>query len=144
MALNAARDGRAGTFEVFERHAADLGDVVALRAGAGDNVNCFNLNTTSQPKLLGVDASVFAAREAFRLDVPTQEGSGSGWNALRAAPASGAIPALVDETTLLWALKRKVGDVLGYTDGNGRTFEVQIVGTLRGVFGEYHEPAFTL
>ncbi|MEY2880811.1 MAG: hypothetical protein RLZZ15_3191, partial [Verrucomicrobiota bacterium] len=38
--------------------------------------------------------------------------------------------ALVDETTLLWALKRKVGDTLAYADDNGRAFSVRIVGTL--------------
>ena len=40
------------------------------------------------------------------------------------------IPALIDETTLQWALKKKVGDVLTYTDENGRSFGVQIAGTL--------------
>jgi ABC-type antimicrobial peptide transport system permease subunit len=30
----------------------------------------------------------------------------------------------------MWALKRKIGDTLNYTDENGRTFDVQIVGTL--------------
>jgi ABC-type antimicrobial peptide transport system permease subunit len=30
----------------------------------------------------------------------------------------------------MWALKRKVGDVLTYSDENGRKFDVQIVGTI--------------
>jgi ABC-type antimicrobial peptide transport system permease subunit len=37
---------------------------------------------------------------------------------------------LVEETTLLWALKKKVGDVFTYTDENGRSFGVLIAGTL--------------
>lgn len=129
-ALNAARDGRANGFEPFERQAVDLGEIVPFRAGTGDNVNCFNLNTTSQPKLLAVDAAKLAAREAFRPNVPLHSGNDSAWNALR-VNAPGPIPALVDETTMMWALKRKIGDVLTYTDENGRAFEVQIVGTLR-------------
>ena len=31
---------------------------------------------------------------------------------------------------MMWALKRKVGDVLAYTDENGRSFDVQIVGAM--------------
>ncbi len=123
---NLARDGGAGRFEVFEKHIADLGTIVPFRAGVGDNANCFNLNTTAQPKLLAVDSAALAARQAFPVAAP-------GWAALRPAnsAADNAIPALVDETTLLWALKRKVGDVLAYADENGRPFNVRIAGTIR-------------
>ncbi|MEO6568203.1 MAG: FtsX-like permease family protein, partial [Opitutaceae bacterium] len=130
-ALNAARDGRARGFEGFERHAALLGQIVPLRVGAGDNANCFNLNSTMQPRLLGVDAGILAARGAFRLKLPSTEASSTGgWNVLQTRPDDGAIPALVDETTLLWALKKKIGDVLAYADENGRAFQVRIVGTI--------------
>ncbi len=122
--LNLARDGRPGRFELFDKHANDLGMIVPLRAGAGDNANCFNLNTTAQPKLLAVDTAALATRQAFPVAAP-------GWSALRTPAADGEIPALVDETTLLWALKRKVGDVIAYTDENGRSFDVRIAGTLR-------------
>ena len=124
VAQNHPRDGQAKGFEIFERHAADLGEVVALRTGVGDNVNCFNLNTTLQPRLLAVDAAKLDARKAFRSKPAI------GWSALQTVTATGAIPAFVDETTMMWALKRKVGDVLAYTDENGRAFEVQIVGAL--------------
>ncbi len=118
---NPARDGQSG-FEIFQKSAASLAAIVPLRAGAGDNVNCFNLNTTLQPRLLAVDAAKLAERGAFRI-------KGATWADLRAL-ADGAIPALVDENTLLWALKRKVGDTLAYADDNGRAFNVRIVGTL--------------
>jgi ABC-type antimicrobial peptide transport system permease subunit len=121
--LNPARDGRTKDFEVFAPHAAALGEIVAMRTGAGDNVNCFNLNSTLQPKLLAVDAAKIAARGAFRP-------KGADWTVLSALTTSGAVPALVDETTLLWALKKKVGDVLNYTDETGKTFAVQIAGTI--------------
>jgi len=129
-ALNPARDGRSGQFEIFETHARELGAIVPLRAGAGDNANCFNLNTTAQPRLLAVDSARLAARGAFRPQVP--DAAAAGWNVLRApaGAAAGPIPAFVDATTLQWALKRKVGDVLEYTDENGVTFGVRIAGTL--------------
>jgi len=122
---NPARDGRAQGFELFDASAAALGDVVPLRSGAGDNANCFNLNSTAQPRLLAVDAGRLAQRGSFRL-----KGAPAGWGALRAAEEDGPVPAFIDETTLLWALKRKVGDVLTYTDEIGREFGVRIVGTL--------------
>jgi ABC-type lipoprotein release transport system permease subunit len=127
--LNAARDGRATGFEAFENVKDELGAIVPLRAGAGDNINCFNLNTSSQPQLLAVDVATLAARNAFQpnlsVDAPTRD-----WNALRPPHGGAAIPAVVDQTTLMWALKRKVGDVLTYTDENGNNFDVQIVGTI--------------
>ena len=127
---NAARDGRTKGFEIFERHASQLGEIIPLRAGAGDNANCFNLNSTSQPRLLAVDSARLAALNAFTLKFQMSEQTMPGWNALRTPGADQAIPALVDETTLMWALKRKVGDMLSYADENGRMFDVQIVGTI--------------
>jgi hypothetical protein len=129
-AQNLSRDGKSKGFEIFERHMSELGEIVPLRAGVGDNANCFNLNSTTQPRLLAVDSARLAARGAFPLKLPPGNPSDFGWNALRTGGADVAIPALVDETTLLWALKRKVGDTLAYADENGRTFNVQIVGTI--------------
>jgi len=124
VAQNPARDGTGLGFEIFGRENAELDAIVPFRTGVGDNVNCFNLNTTLQPRLLAVDAAALAARGAFRLK------GASDWNALLKTTAAGAIPAFVDETTLMWALKRKIGDVFAYADENGRSFEVQIVGAL--------------
>ena len=144
---NPARDGKATGFEILERHAADLGAIVPLRVGAGDNVNCFNLNTTLQPKLLAVDSTALGMRGAFRTKGRAatsaratggeeRDAAGRTWHAISALNAfsprtsPGAIPALVDENTLLWALKRKLGDVLDYTDEAGRPFQIELVGAL--------------
>jgi ABC-type antimicrobial peptide transport system permease subunit len=96
----------------------------------GDNANCFNLNSTTNPQLLAVDSATLAARNAFTMKLPARDRDVSGWNTLRNVGPNDAIPALVDETTLLWALKRKVGDTLAYSDENGRTFDVRIAGTI--------------
>jgi putative ABC transport system permease protein len=126
---NISRDGKSAGFEVFERHTAELGNIVPLRAGVGDNANCFNLNSTSQPRLLAVDSEKFAALNAFAPRTASSNTTSRGWNMLRTT-SPGRIPAFVDATTLQWALKRKVGDTLSYADENGRTFDVEIVGTL--------------
>lgn len=122
---NAVRDNRANGFEIFEGSAKEISAIVPLRLGAGDNANCYNLNSTGQPQLLAVDSAQLAARNAFRISPATVN-----WKSLRATAPTGVIPALVDETTLQWALKRKVGDQLSYTDEGGRPLRVQIVGTL--------------
>ncbi len=127
--LNAARDGGADGFESLSRLGGDLGEVVPLRVGAGDNANCFNLNTTAQPRLLSVDATRLAALNSFRLKLAADK-PGNGWQVLQSPQADGSVPALVDETTLLWALKKKVGDTIAYTDENGRPFDVRIVGAI--------------
>jgi len=130
-AQNPAREGDGAAFEIFEPVAGDLGAIVPLRTGAGDNVNCFNLNTTTQPQLLAVDARALDERDAFSLQMAAEENLDTGgWSRSREARDDGFLPALVDKTTLQWALKRQVGDVLHYRDENGRELDVQIVGTI--------------
>jgi len=129
--LNAPRDGTGDGFEIFATQAAEMGDIVPLRRGIGDNANCFNLNTTSQPQLLAVDVAILAERGAFNVDATNPATGATGWAGLQTPLSDGAIPAMVDETTLLWALKKKVGDVLVYADENGRQFPVQIVGAIK-------------
>lgn len=128
--INPVRQDGSGTFEIFEPHAAALGKIVPLRVGVGDNANCFNLNSVTQPRLLAVNAAELDARKAFRPKVPGVASEPGRWTVLQASSGKEAVPALVDETTLLWALKRKVGDLIAYRDENGRYFDVEIVGTL--------------
>ncbi len=129
-AINPARDARGGRFEIFEPQAAALGEIVPLRAGTGDNANCFNLNSVAQPRLLAVDTARLAARQAFQPKLPGGTAGENPWDRLRQRGENGVIRAFVDETTLLWALKRKVGDAFAYADENGRPFNVEIAGTL--------------
>jgi hypothetical protein len=91
--------------------------VVPFRIGAGDDVDCFNLTASSQPRLLGVDPERLTGR--FRTSVDWAELGGDG------------VPALVDETTMMWVLKKKVGDELIYQDEWGRDFPVTIAGTVK-------------
>lgn len=128
--LNPARDGRSGKIEPFDSLGRELGDIVPLRTGAGDNANCFNLNAIAQPRLLAVDPARLEARNAFRLQVAPRTMHRAGWNILRWPGGDAPVPAVVDATTLQWALKRKAGDVIRYVDENGRSFDVQIAGTI--------------
>lgn len=95
-----------------------LESVVPFRVGEGDDVDCFNLTASSQPRLLGVQPDLLAGR--FETSVA--------WSALQ---EGGGVPAMVDETTLMWVLKKQVGDKLVYEDEWGREFPVTIVGTVK-------------
>ncbi|MDB4435984.1 FtsX-like permease family protein [Akkermansiaceae bacterium] len=92
--------------------------VVPFRIGAGDNVDCFNLNSTGQPQILAVDSKKLTDR--FRTSNP--------WNDLT---SSGDISAFVDETTMMWVLKKKIGDTLTYQDEWGDDFTIRIAGVVK-------------
>ena len=93
---------------------------VALRLREGDDASCRNLNRPQQPRLLGVDPAELGRRGAFAGE----------WGLLDIAAADGAVPAIGDEATVVWALGKKIGDTLDYPDGHGRTFPIRIVGMI--------------
>jgi putative ABC transport system permease protein len=130
-ALNPPRDGESKGFEIFEGVASQLGRVVPIRKGAGDNVNCFNLNTTSQPQLIGMDVEALQNLGAFTLSQLDDSTTSENWLKLKGLTTSSAIPAFVDETTMMWALKKKVGDTFTYQNEKGDAFTVQIIGTIK-------------
>jgi len=91
---------------------------VAMRVREGDDASCLNLNRAQQPRLLGVKPEDLAKRGAF----------GARWTLLD--QSGDAVPAIGDEATVTWALGKKLGDTLAYTDERGRTFPLRIVGVL--------------
>ena len=105
---------------------SQFGEVLPLRVGTGDEANCFNLNTVTRPRLLATDVGALAQRGAFSIKkvIPGCEKS---WNALRGGDV---MRAFVDESTLLWVLKRKLGERVTYQDEWGRDYPVEIAGTL--------------
>ncbi len=94
-----------------------LKSLVPFRVGTGDDVDCFNLTASEQPRLLGVDVDLLAGRFKTSDDWSILKGEG--------------VPAFVDETTLMWVLKKKVGDELSYQDEWGRDFQVRIAGVVK-------------
>ena len=101
----------------------DEANVVPLRLREGDDASCLNLNKAIRPKIFGIKPSDFDGRFEFA------EGN---WSSLYQNPDGGAIPALVDQNTLMWALKMGMGGRLNYVDGEGKPFEVEVVGAFKG------------
>jgi ABC-type antimicrobial peptide transport system permease subunit len=97
--------------------------VIPLRVREGDDASCLNLNKALRPRIYGVKPSDFKNRFSFA------EGN---WNSLNEVLEGNTVPALVDQNTMMWALKMGLGDRLQYTDGEGRPFEIELVGALKG------------
>ena len=98
-------------------------NVVPLRLREGDDASCLNLNKALRPKIFGIKASDFEGRFEFA------EGD---WSSLDYKHDGVAIPALVDQNTLMWALKMGIGGRLNYVDGEGKPFEIEVVGAFKG------------
>jgi ABC-type lipoprotein release transport system permease subunit len=97
--------------------------VIPLRVREGDDASCLNLNKALRPRIYGVKTSDFLNRFDF------SEGN---WASLNKVLEGNAVPALVDQNTLMWALKMGLGDRIQYTDSEGRPFEIELVGALKG------------
>ena len=107
---------------------AKLGDILPFRIGAGDDASCFNLNSVARPRLLATDTRALEQRGSFTIK-STAPGIEPSWKSLR---EGNTLRAFIDETTLMWVLKKKPGDRIDYTDEQGNTFPLEIAGTLTG------------
>ena len=136
--------------ESFGLDGKDLAGVsfVPLRVRDGDEASCLNLNRAQKPRLLGVKPELLADRSAFTFSrlargIP----AGTGWLALKpgrseprpravAGPETSSpsgsreIPAIGDAASLEWALGKKIGDTLEYTDERGQPFRLRLVGAV--------------
>lgn len=97
--------------------------VVPLRLREGDDASCLNLNKAVRPRIYGVNPSEMAGRFAF---------ANGDWSQLNEILPDGKIPAVVDQNTMMWALKKGIGDEIEFLDGEGKSFSVQLVAAVKG------------
>ncbi len=113
------------SFALDEKTMAGV-SVMPMRVLAGDDASCLNLNRALHPRLLGVKPGDLQSRFHF-------SDAKSGWEQLDDdTKGDNAIPGIVDQATLQWALQKKLGDTLTYQDERGQPFEVRLVATLAG------------
>jgi len=98
-----------------------------VRVRDGEEASCLNLNRAVRPRILGVPSLDFEKAGAFRFVE-----KGAVWSLLRSPDPSGAIPTVVDEDTLMWALQKRVGDEFTLPDGRGSEVRLRVVATLGG------------
>ena len=119
--------------EAFALEPEDLPGVriLPMRLREGDEASCLNLNRAQTPRLLGVDPAALGKLQAFTFKTTLdKEGRDDPWGLLDRSFDDGAVPAIGDENTLLWALGQKVGGELDFIDERGQTFKVRIVGSV--------------
>ena len=120
--------------------------VVPFRVRDGDDASCLNLNRAQTPRLLGVKPELLSTRKAFTFSKGLKEtkdpwlllkpdrwsssfslsGDAKSADKLKLELQQG-IPAIGDAASIQWALHKKVGDVISYTDEHGNKFNVRIV-----------------
>ncbi len=116
--------------------------VVPFRVRDGDDASCLNLNRAQTPRLLGVKPELLAERKAFTFaKVASGYDATKEWELLRRdyfggtgvgtirSPSlvDGSIPAIGDAASIQWALGKKLGDTIEFTDERGQKFMVQLV-----------------
>lgn len=124
----------AGGYQWYIETALPLGSA----SGAGFNflplmvhdaaeANCLNLSRVTRPRVLGADPSVLSARGAFKFlaQGPVSED----WASLETELPAGEIPVVADSASLMWSMKKRVGDVLEYDSPTG-SWKFRIVAAL--------------
>lgn len=104
--------------------------VVSMRVRQGDDASCLNLNRAQKPRLLGVQPELLNGRFTF---VSTSKGltRAIGWKVLTQLQLpENEVAAVGDANSIQWAMGKKVGDTIDYTDERGRAFKVRIVGAV--------------
>jgi ABC-type antimicrobial peptide transport system permease subunit len=132
--------------------------VVPMRMREGDEASCLNLNRAQTPRVLGVQPEALQTRGAFSFaSVANGVEMTNGWFILKRKPISkntvsqaahnltsaatdssptypsdrqDVVPAIGDQASIVWALGKKVGDTIDYTDERGRTFKLWLAGAL--------------
>ncbi len=119
---------------------------VPFRVRNGDDASCLNLNRAQTPRMLGVKSEPLHKRFTFamkpNLAATGVTNKGDYWAALdwNGFAVSGSVvsPSIIDPTvhaigdaaSIQWALHKKIGDSLEFTDERGQKFNTLLVGGL--------------
>ncbi|MCA9298391.1 MAG: ABC transporter permease, partial [Phycisphaerales bacterium] len=105
----------------------DDATIVSWRVRDGDDASCLNLSVTREPRIYAADPEALAGRFEFvqQIDAPERE-----WALLHHALPDEAVPAIVDDASAKWTMKKGLGEGYTFIDENGESFEIVIVGTI--------------
>lgn len=107
------------------------GAVVPMRVLQKDDASCLNLNRVGQPTLLGVEPERLSEKDAFNFQKSTDnETVISPWLLLKKDVDDNVIPAIGDYPTVIWGLRKNLGDKITYQSEDGQTVQLQIVAIL--------------
>lgn len=93
-----------------------------------EEASCQNLSYANNPRILGVTPNDLSKRNSFRFSASNK--TDSNWKLLFNKTSDNLIPAIGDKASVMWAMKKKIGDTIEIVDGNGETKSLMIVGLL--------------
>ena len=98
-----------------------------FRVNAGDDASCLNLNRPGQPSIIAADIDKLKEYKPFSFASAIPDAPGD-WSILNDDnPDDNIIPAVTDYNTIMWALHKKVGDLLEIKAQNGRSYQLKLV-----------------
>ncbi|MDE5416474.1 ABC transporter permease [Labilibaculum sp. DW002] len=102
-----------------------------FRALDGDDASCLNLNQVQRPRVLGFNPSQFDKAGAFSFAILHKDvDQKHPWQVLEKEYGEDVIPAIADQTVIVWGLKKAVGDTLYYQDEYGKEVKLLLMGGL--------------
>lgn len=126
--------------QFFNLDAAAMKDVGVnpMRVREGDDASCLNLNRAQQPRIYGVDPDSLGKLQAFYFKDAQHylvinsnfRKCDNFWFLLDNDLGPDVIPAIGDYATVFWALGKKLGDEIAFTDDKGNSVRLRIVGML--------------
>ena len=121
----------------FEEFTANEINFVPFRViKDGEEASCQNLNHAIKPRVLGVNPEPLIADKAFRFASvlaplnDTRTKNKSNWDILNTETPHNTVPVIGDKASVMWAMKKKLGDFIDYTAENGQPLKLQVVGLL--------------
>jgi putative ABC transport system permease protein len=105
--------------------------VYPFRVRAGDDASCLNLYEPRKPRMLGAPPALIA-HDGFQFadtDAKTAEERANPWTILQRS--DGPLPAFGEQNSVVWVLKKNLGDELPTLADDGTTQPVRIDGLLQ-------------
>jgi ABC-type antimicrobial peptide transport system permease subunit len=103
--------------------------VTRLRLRPGDEASCLTLYQPRNPRIVGVNPTDLAGRFTFA-NPGSAASDASPWTLLDQELPDGEVPAIVDQTTLVYVLHLQVGDAFSFAPDGVNSVTLRIVAAL--------------
>jgi hypothetical protein len=104
---------------------------VQMHVREGDDASCLNLNRVHQPRILGIRPEELDSRGAFSFaQLSSEVDAEHPWLMLNTRLDQYVIPAIADQTVIIWGFGKSIGDTLHFIDENGQKIRLWLIGGL--------------
>jgi putative ABC transport system permease protein len=112
----------------YDLNIPDELEVIQFLSVFADDASCHNLNRVANPRILATDPAELTGRFAFVAGHRLLNREDP-WQSLE-EDHPGFIPAIADQSVILWGLGKSVGDTLYYTNSRGEEIRLLLIGGL--------------